>query len=109
MAFPRNDHRQLAFEVDSLNVGRKHDGFLRREEGRRRLEKNQRLFGGKVIEFSRVIEVIPAEADNLAGNDRRQKLYIVKRPGTVRNGPLPEYFSGYFANNVSGNDALQNS
>src|SRR5712671_3580380 len=108
MALPRNDDRKLTFEVDALDVGRQHDGIVRREEGRWRLEKNQRFLGRKIIEFSRMVEVIPAEADNLAGNDRRQELYIVQRPGAVRHGPLPEYFSGDFANHVTGDHALQN-
>jgi len=76
---------------------RRDDGGLRKSA----------VLGGKIIEFSRMVEVIPAEADNLLGTTGVKS--FTSFSGQERSVTVHfRYFSGDFANHVTGDHALQN-
>src|ERR1019366_7265841 len=104
----RNDDGKLTFIIHALNIWRKNNGIFGREKRRWRLEKNQRLFGWELIKLSGVVDIIPAEADDLARCDRRQQLHIGERPGPVRDAPPAKNVAGDFADSLTGNDVLKN-
>jgi len=80
-AAPANDNRELAFIVDSLRDARHHNGFFRSDDGRGRLQKNQRLFGNIASQLLCVIEIIAAHANNLGRHRGRKEFHLVDRPG----------------------------
>src|ERR1700735_1100114 len=70
-----DDRCEFAFVVNTLRNTGQEDRFVRSHDGRRRFQENQRFFGSFVVEFSRVLQIVAADADNFARGAWRKKLY----------------------------------
>ena len=88
-AAPRQDHGELAFVLDLLGIARQDDGLVRPDDGRRGLEKEERLFGRFVAQLGNVRRVVAPNADYLAGFDGRQQAHVAEPPGARAAGPWP--------------------
>jgi hypothetical protein len=98
---------KLAFVIDALHFGGSTMGSSGASSEDGGLRKIKGSLGG-VIEFRGVIQIISAEANNLAGRDGRQELHIRERPGPAGDRPISRNVSGTLANRLAGNDSLQN-
>src|SRR6266849_1771626 len=87
-AAPADYDGQLAFMLDALRIWSEHDGLFRTDDGRRRLEEQERLFGDFVAELRGVGGIVAADADNFAGRNRRDQAHRGALPGTRRRQPL---------------------
>ena len=79
-----DNQRELAFMLDALRIAREDDRFAGTNDGRRRLQKDQRLFGHFVAELRGMRGIVPADADDLAGLDRSEQAHISQPPGAGR-------------------------
>src|SRR6266403_3168377 len=61
---------KLAFVLYTLRVWRENDGFVEANDGRRRLEEHERLFGDFVAQFGGVSGIVAADADDFRGINR---------------------------------------
>src|SRR5262249_60891725 len=78
---------QFAFVLDALRELRENDGFIRPDNGRRRLEKKQWLLRRFVAELGNVLCVVSADANDLRWCDRRKNAYFVQLPHARARGP----------------------
>jgi hypothetical protein len=67
-----DNESKLAFMLDALGIGRKHDRLVRADNGRRRLKKDKRLFGDYVAKFGGMSGVVAAYANDFAGLHGRE-------------------------------------
>ncbi len=67
------DERQLALVVGPRLLARDHDGRAVADQGRRVLGEDDRNLGDVELRLLGVVAVVQADADHLAGDDRRQQ------------------------------------
>ena len=73
MRAPADDDAELGFVIDAADARRTADRIARPDHGRRRLDEQQRLGRQRLADFSRVILVVEADADDLRRPHRRQQ------------------------------------
>src|SRR5258708_7428397 len=100
---------ELAIVLDALGVSREDNGFFRSDDGGRRLEKHQRLFGDFVAELSGMRGIVAADADDFAGINRRHQAHRGERPRTGGLRPLTPRRAGDFPHLVRIEDAVKRS
>jgi hypothetical protein len=93
--------------LDALRVWREDNGLFRADDGGRRLEKHQRLFGDFVAEFRGVRGIVTADANDFAGINRRHKAHCGERPSARRLRPFSPRRAGDFPHMVRIEDAVK--
>src|SRR5579859_716915 len=104
-AAPDNDGK-FAFVFDLFGIFRENNGFFLTDDGSRRLQKNQRLFGYFVAEFGGVGCVIAADANNLRRLDGSKQPHVGKARRVRAAGPLAPRKTRDFNNVLAFDEAV---